>query len=116
MTARRFPPTTEITNKEVRYKHIDQLFKDEIDWDLLETHWRDLLQVVLSIKAGKVLASTLLGKLNNYSKKNRLYQAFRELGRIVRTVFLLKYISDLGLREQINASTNKVEAYNGFSK
>lgn len=29
---------------------------------------------------------------------------------------MLKYISDIKLREQIGASTNKVEAYNGFSK
>ncbi|MGQ4669182.1 Tn3 family transposase, partial [Metabacillus halosaccharovorans] len=50
------------------------------------------------------------------TEKNRLYKAFRELGRVVRTVFLLKYISDIKLREQITASTNKVEAYNGFSK
>jgi TnpA family transposase len=39
-----------------------------------------------------------------------------ELGRVVRTVFLLRYIWDLKLREQITASTNKVEAYNGFAK
>lgn len=70
-----------------------------MDWDLLETHWKDLLQVVLSIKEGKILPSTLLRKLSNESKKNRLYQAFRELGRVVRTVFLLKYISDITLRE-----------------
>lgn len=70
--------------KEVKYRHIDQLFSDVIYWDLLEIHWQDLLQVVLSIKAGKVLPSTLLRKLNNYSKKNRLYQVFRELGRVVR--------------------------------
>ena len=31
-------------------------------------------------------------------------------------MFLLQYISDRELREQITASTNKVEAYNGFSK
>lgn len=103
-------------HKDARYEHIDPLFGDVIDWDLLETHWQDLMQVVLSIKAGKVLPSTLLRKLSNDSKKNRLYQAFRELGRVVRTVFLLKYISDIKLREQITASTNKVEAYNGFSK
>jgi TnpA family transposase len=35
---------------------------------------------------------------------------------IVKTVFLLKNISDIKLREQIGASTNKVEAYNGFSR
>jgi len=98
------------------YKHIDPLFGDPVDWDLLKTHWRDPLQVVLSTKAGKVLPSTLLRKLGNSSRKNRLYQAFRELGRVVRTVFLLKYISDIQLREQITATTNKVEAYNGFSK
>ena len=103
-------------DKDTRYKHIDPLFSDVIDWESLETHWQDLLQVVLSIKSGKILPSTLLRKLSNDSKKNRLYQAFRELGRIVRTVFLLKYISDIKLREQITASTNKVEAYNGFSK
>lgn len=97
------------------YEHIDPLFSDTVDWDLLETHWKDLLQVVLSIKEGEILPSTLLRKLSNESKKNRLYQAFRELGRVVRTVFLLKYISDITLREQITASTNKVEAYNGFS-
>ena len=45
---------------------------------------------------------------------NRLYQAFRELGRVVRTVFLLEYISDRGLRREITACTNVVEGYNHF--
>lgn len=103
-------------SKDAIYKHIDPLFDDEVDWELLETHWQDLLQVVLSIKAGKVLPSTLLRKLGNNSHKNRLYRAFRELGRVVRTVFLLRYITDIQLREQITATTNKVEAYNGFTK
>nr|WP_263984409.1 transposase [Nostoc flagelliforme] len=38
------------------------------------------------------------------------------MGRVVRTVFLLEYISDIKLRQQITAATNKVEAYHGFSK
>lgn len=62
------------------------------------------------------MPSTLLRKLNNYSHKNKLYQSFRELGRVIRTIFLLQYISDIELRQQITASTNKIEAYNGFSK
>lgn len=103
-------------SKDIAYKHIDILFTDVIDWELIETHWKDLLRVVLSIKAGKLSSSTLLRKLGNYSRKNRQYQAFRELGRVVRTIFLLDYISDMELREQITATTNKVEAYNGFSK
>ncbi|EQK39620.1 tn3 transposase DDE domain protein, partial [[Clostridium] bifermentans ATCC 19299] len=72
--------------KESKYSHIDSLFKDTINWDIIETHFEDLMQIVLSIKSGKILPSTLLRKLNNYSKKNRLFQAFRELGNVVRTI------------------------------
>jgi TnpA family transposase/uncharacterized coiled-coil protein SlyX len=103
-------------DKTHEYKHIDFLFSDTVDWKLIKTHWNDMLQVILSIKAGKIVPSTLLRKLNNYSHKNKLYQSFRELGRVIRTVFLLQYISDIDLRQQITASTNKMEAYNGFSK
>ena len=103
-------------DKDTVYEHIDSLFKDTIDWDKIENHWQDILQVVLSIQTGKISSAVLLRKLGNYSRKNRLYQAFQELGRVVRTVFLLQYISDMKLRKQITAATNIVEAYNGFSK
>jgi TnpA family transposase len=102
-------------NKTIRYKHIDSLFTDTIDWNLIETHWPDLMQVALSIKAGKMSSSLLLRKLSNYSRKNRLYRAFQELGHVVRTQFLLEFISNVELREMITATTNKVEQYNQLS-
>ena len=101
-------------SKETVYTHIDILFKDTIDWDLLETHWTDLMQVALSVRVGKLQPSILLRKLGHESRKNRLYQAFRELGRVIRTIFLLRYISDIPLREQITKTTNIAERYNQF--
>lgn len=92
------------------------MFKDTVKWDIIETHFEDLFQVILSIKLGKILPSTLLRKLNNYSKKNKLFQAFRELGNVIRTIYLLDFISNLELREKITESTNKTESYNAFSK
>jgi len=65
-------------SKQSVYQHIDTLFKETIDWDLLEKHWTDLMQVALSIRAGKLQPSILLRKLGHESQKNRLYQAFRE--------------------------------------
>jgi TnpA family transposase len=103
-------------DKNTTYQHIDSLFSDSINWKLIETHWQDLFRIVLSISTGKISSAVLLRKLGNYSRKNRLYKAFQELGRVVRTVFLLEYISDAKLRRQIQAATNKVESYNGFSK
>ena len=102
-------------DKDATYEHIDPLFGAGIDWKLIETHWRDLMRVVLSIKEGRVLPSTLLRRLGNYSRKNRLYRAFREVGRVIRTAFLLRYLSNQNLRRQITAATNKAESYNNFS-
>jgi len=103
-------------DKETVYQHIDALFTESINWELIQTHWQDLFQVVLSIQVGKISSEMILRKLGNYSRKNRLYRAFRELGRLVRTIFLLEYISSSQLRQKITAATNKVEAYQGFSK
>ena len=102
-------------SREATYQHIDSLFGDNVvDWDLIKTHWQDLLQVVISIQEGKVLPSMLLRKLSTHSRKNRLYQAFHALGTVVRTAYLLTFISDVKLREVIHRSTNKVEQYNAF--
>lgn len=103
-------------DKTTSFQNIGSMFGEVIDWELIKTHWQDLMQVVLSIKAGKISSVILLKKLSNESRKNRLYQAFRELGRVIRTIFLLEYVSDLEMRQQITELTNKVESYNGFSK
>lgn len=73
-----------------------------------------MLRVVMSIQHGKIKASTILKKLCTKSKKNRLHQAFRELGRVVRTIFLLNYVADIELRKQIQAATCRSEEFNDF--
>ena len=99
------------------YKNIDGLFtKEAIDWDLIACHLPDMLQVAQSIRAGRISPSTILRKLGTASRKNKLYFAFRELGRVVRTTFLLEYIGDEELRRIIQAAQNKCEGFNQFAQ
>jgi len=104
------------TDKETHFKHIEKLFSGTINWDIIETHLPDMLRIALSIKAGKLTPSAILRRLGTYSRKNKIYFAFRELGRVVRTEFLLNYIADVDLRKTIHASTNKSEEFNKFVK
>lgn len=103
-------------SQDINYTHIDELFSDTVDWDLIETHLPDMLRVVLSIAAGMIQPSTLLRKLGTYSRRNKLYQAFRELGNVVRTEFLLHLLADPELRSTLQSAMNKSEAFNGFAK
>ena len=102
--------------KRTRYRHIDKLFAATVDWELIRKHWKDLMQLALSIEAGKISSPILLRKLGNQSEENRLYQAANELGSVVRTLFLLDWISNRPMRQAVTATTNKVECYHGFAK
>ncbi len=101
---------------DARYKHIDGLFTGAIDWPQIEAHAPDMLRVVLSVRAGRLLPSAILRRLATYSRKNRLYFAFRELGRAIRTDFLLRYLGSVELRRAIGAATNKSELFNRYAQ
>ena len=102
---------------EAIYSRISDLFtKDNINWELIARHLPDMLQVALSIKAGRISPSTILRKLGTASRKNKLYYAFRELGRVVRTCFLMEYVDSEELRRIIHGATNRCESFNKFAQ
>jgi TnpA family transposase len=72
------------------------------------------MRVAVSVREGAISSTLLLRRLRSGSKRNAHYTAFREVGRAIRTVQLLRYLSDPAMRRRVTAATNKVEAYNGF--
>ena len=52
------------------------------------------MQVAISISEGRLSSATLMRRLRSNSRKNRIYKAFREVGRSARTVALLRYLAD----------------------
>ncbi len=84
-------------SKTTEYAHIDALFgevgKHPIDFDLIESQFRHLMRVAVSVREGAISSSTLLKRLRSGSKKNATYAAFRGVGRVIRTVRLLRYLS-----------------------
>ena len=87
-----------------------------INAELIETHWDDILRFVVTIKLKETSASDLFRRLNSYSKQHALYTALKAFGRILKSIFILRYIDDLGLRQSIEKQLNKVESSNRFSR
>jgi TnpA family transposase len=101
--------------KTYQNKGYDIVPEKSIKTKLIKTHWDDILRIISSIKLKKLTASQLLKRLSSYAKKNPLYAALREFGRIVKTHFILTYASDLKLRQSIQKQLNKIELANKFS-
>ena len=88
----------------------------KINIQLIESQWDDILRMVATIKLKETTASQLFRRLSSYSKQHPLYRAIKEFGRIIKTLFLLRYIDDVELRQDIEKQLNKLESSNKFSK
>jgi TnpA family transposase len=55
-------------------------------------------------------------KLVNSPKQNGLAKALREIGRIERTLFMLGWFRDPGLRQRVQTELNKGEARNALAR
>lgn len=90
--------------------------KDYIDTKLIEENWDDILRFVATIKLKRTSASQLFKRLNSYSNQHPLYQALKEFGKIIKTLFILKYVNDPELRQSIEKQLNKIEHAQRFAK
>jgi len=102
-------------SKTTKFNNIGALFKESINWNLIEEYYDDMMLIAMSIRAGKMTASTVLRRFGTKNRKNKVYFAFRELGRVVRTIFLMEYIADQDMRKMVNAATCKSEEFNEFA-
>ncbi len=97
--------------------HIEPLFEAEpikLD-ELIIEQWDYLVRIGASILDGTVAPSVLIRQLENAGPTNRTAEALRALGRIAKTLFLLRYIQQPGLRGQIRRQLNRCEAENDLS-
>ena len=78
-----------------------------INVKLVEQHWDDIMRFVATIKMKRTSASQLFKRLNSYSKQNPLYKALKAFGKIIKSIFILRYIDCVDFRQAIEKQLNK---------
>ncbi|WP_108650941.1 Tn3 family transposase [Dongshaea marina] len=83
---------------------------------LILDNWDFLLRLVTTIKLKENTASDIFRRLNSYSRQHALYQTIKAFGQIIKSLFILRYVDDLELRQAIERQLNKVELANRFTR
>ena len=91
------------------YGALNALAAHTINRPLIERHWDDLLRLAGSLKLGLVPATGLIRTLQTNDRPTKLAQALAELGRIIKTQYLLAYIDDEAYRRRILIQLNRGE-------
>ena len=64
-----------------------------------------------SLKLKKATVSTIVKKITNSPASNKTRKALVELDKIFRTTYILRYIDDLTVRQNVQVALNRGEAY-----
>jgi len=79
------------------------------NWPPRAEHWDDLLRLAGSLKLGVVRAAGLTRTLQMNDRPTRLARALQELGRLVKTIYLLRFIDDESYGRRILMQLNRGE-------
>jgi TnpA family transposase len=103
-------------NRDSHYRNIDSLFSGTVNWALIRENYEMLMQLALAVQSSTLAPSAVLARINSYSTRNRVALALQELGKAVRTKFLLEWIMDDSLRRVVHKCTTKIERHHRFAK
>ena len=84
--------------------------------DLIDRNWADILRVAATMAAGTLRPSQILRKLAAYPRQNELAAALREVGRVERSLFMIDWTTDPGMRRRVQVGLNKGEAHHALKR
>ena len=98
------------------YPHLDPILTDAIKAHRITPAWDEVVRLVASMSARVVSPSLVLLRLGSYARQNRIHQALAEIGRIHKTVHILRTLDDEEYRRRMGRELNKGEASHELSR
>ena len=89
------------------------LAKRSINWDLIRQQYDQMVKYATALKLGTADTEAILKRFTKQNVKHPTYLALCELGKVIKTIFLCKYLSDENMRIEANSGLNVIENWNG---
>ena len=98
------------------YGPLNPLSKNRVQIERIERNWDDLLRLAGSLKVGTISASELIRSLLRGKRPSSMLRGLIELGRISKTLYLLRYIDDEAYRRRILVQLNRHESRHALAR
>lgn len=92
------------------YGPLDAVVRAAADLDVIREQWDQLVRVAASLRNRLAPAHIVVRRLASSAPSDRLAKALTALGRIVKTIFILRYIQEEDLRRRVQLQLNRGES------
>jgi TnpA family transposase len=96
-------------DRKADYGPFNSLGKGTINLALIRDNWPDLIRLAGSLKLGHLKAAGIMRTLQVRDKPTTLARALSEIGRVAKTIHILRYIDDPAFRRRILTQLNHTE-------
>ena len=95
------------------YPNLHPILTRPIHWDLIAQQYDEMMKFATALRLGTADAEAILRRFTRDNASHPTYQALKELGCAVKTIFLCDYVRLESLRREIHEGLNVVETWNG---
>jgi len=99
---------------DITYDNLKALTLHKSDLKLIAQNWDEMLRLVASLKFRWTTPSLIIRKLQSFPRQHILTQALQEYGRIIKTIFVLRYYISEAYRRRIDTQLNKGEKFHAL--
>jgi TnpA family transposase len=96
-------------DRDADYGILQPLFRGRINIELILEQWDQLVRLAASLKDRLTPAHIVMQRLANANASDRLAGALSQLGRLMKTLHILRYIQEEPLRDAIQLQLNRGE-------
>lgn len=96
-------------NKNTSYGVFDPLLTKSVSLSLIEQQLDQMIRITASMKNKLCPAHEIIRRLSKGSPSDQISKAFTHLGRLIKTQYILQYITDSSMRDKVYWQLNKGE-------
>lgn len=107
-----FPDTEQSNN----YSNLKPILTRSINWDLIGQQYNQMIKYATALRLRTAETEAILKRFTRSYLSHPTYHALAELGKVIKTIFLCKYLQSEALRREVNEFLNVVESWNNANR
>ncbi len=97
------------------YPNLQAILTRPINWDIIRQQYDELIKYTTALRLGTAEAEAILRRFSR-NPSHPTYKALAELGKVIKTIFLCRYLHQKALRREIHEGLNVIETWNSANQ
>ncbi len=94
------------------FPNLQPILTRPINWELIRQQYDQMVKYATALRLGTAETEAILKRFTRNNLKHPTYQVLAELGKVIKTIFLCKYLDSEEFRIEIHKGLNVVENWN----